>query len=153
MTTHDDFEQELTALFRQLLHAHVVQDQQVRFEIPLENFVVAFERFVVQKVTDAVKDASVVNGEAISNQLPTKTLHQVAFTDARWTDEDRIVSLADEVTSGHVEDLLSFNRRVKLEVEIVKAFLIAEGSGFGEACDAAITTHHQLVFENQFEEL
>jgi len=82
VATHDDFEQELTALFRQMLHAHVVEDQQVWFEVAIEDSIVSLEGFVVQEVANAVENAAVVNGEAVSNQLSSNALNDVTFSDA-----------------------------------------------------------------------
>ena len=79
VATHDDLEEKLAALFRQMLHAHVVEDQQVWLEISVENPVMTFEGFVVQEVTDAIEDAAVVDREAIANQLSSDTLDDVTF--------------------------------------------------------------------------
>ena len=67
VATHDDFEQKLATLLWQLLHAHVVENQQVRFEVAVENPVVTFESFVVEKVTNAVEYAAIVDSETIAN--------------------------------------------------------------------------------------
>jgi len=79
VTTHDDFEEELAALLWQLLHAHVVEDQQVGLQITVENPVMSFEGFVMEKVSNAIEDAAVVDCEAVSNELSSDTLDDVTF--------------------------------------------------------------------------
>jgi hypothetical protein len=79
VAAHDDLEVELAALFRQMLHAHVVEDQQAWLEVTVENPVMPLEGFVVQEVTNAVEDAAVVDGEAVANQLSSDALDDVTF--------------------------------------------------------------------------
>ena len=51
VTTHDDLKQIFTTTLGQLLHAHVVKNQEVRFEILGHLFVMTLERFVMQQVS------------------------------------------------------------------------------------------------------
>ena len=153
MSPHDDLEEEFAALFRQLFHAHVIEDQQVRFEVTIEDSVMTFEGFVVQEVTNTIEDASVVNREPVTDQLAADALNEMAFANSGRPDEDRVVVFAHEVTGGHVEDLFSFDRRIELEVEIVEAFLITEGRSLGASGDLAIIANDQFIGKDQFQEL
>ena len=152
MSSHDHFEQKLATLLWQLLHSHVVEDQQVGFQVPVQDSIVSVERFVVQEVTYAIEDAAIINGEAITNQLMPDALYQVTLADARWSDEDRIAMFTNEVTGRHVEDLLSFDRRVELEVEVVQLFLVTERCRLGPPGDFAIVADNQLIGQDQLQE-
>ncbi len=61
VSAHDDLEQVFTGSLRQLLHSHVVDDQQVGLQIALEEFLVSVHRLVVKEISDRIKDRSVVH--------------------------------------------------------------------------------------------
>ena len=126
----------------------------VGLQVAIQDSVVTFERFVVQEVAHAVEDAAVVDGEAIANQLPADALHQVTFSHARRTDQNRIVMLCERShrRPGR-RSACGLHRRVELEVEVVERFLIAEGGRFGAAGDLSITANDQFIFQDQFQEL
>ena len=63
MTPHDDLEQVLARALRQLLHSHVIDDQQIWLEIVLQDPLVTFHRLVVQEVADRDEDRPVVHCE------------------------------------------------------------------------------------------
>src|SRR6056297_962659 len=153
MTTHDDLEQELTALLRQLLHAHVVEDQQVRSQVAFQDSFMTLEGFIVQEVTHAVEDAAVVNRVALTDQRQTDALNQMALADTGRTEQDRITALADEVAAGQVEDLLPFDRCSELPVKILERLLVSEAGRFDAPRDLPLTTDRQLIGEDQFQEL
>ena len=68
----------------------------------------------------------------------------------RRPNENRVVMFADEVAGGEVIDPFSLHRFIKVEVEIVEAFLISKGGRFGETFDLPITADHHLIFEDEF---
>ena len=56
---HDDLEQHFAGAAGQLLHAHVIDDQQVGLQIPREHFVVFAEHLVVQEVAHHIEDRTI----------------------------------------------------------------------------------------------
>ena len=80
--THDDFEQVLTAPFRQALHAHVVDDQHVRLEVVGHHFFMTVERFVVQEVADRVEDRAIQHRVAATDQVMPDRLGEMALAGA-----------------------------------------------------------------------
>lgn len=99
----NDLKVGLAALFRQLLHAHVVENQQVRLQRTIQDSVVAFEGFVVHEAADAVEDAVVVRSEAIADELTTGTLHDVTFADSGRTNRNHDAMFAKEVARRQVD--------------------------------------------------
>jgi hypothetical protein len=61
IATHHDLEQELAAALGKLLHPEVINDQQVRFEIPRHYSLVTIHRFVMQQIPNHIEDAAVVD--------------------------------------------------------------------------------------------
>ena len=79
MSTHHDLEQKLTASLGQLLHSEVVDDQQVRFQVPPHHTVVAVHRFVMQEVADDIEDAAIQDDVSQFDQLISDALDEMAL--------------------------------------------------------------------------
>jgi len=61
MTAKDDLEKVFAAAFGELLHPHVIDDQQVRLQVIGEHGVVLVHRLRVEEVADDVEDRAVVD--------------------------------------------------------------------------------------------
>ena len=80
-------------------------------------------------------------------------LGEMAFADARWPTEQHIAFLADVVTAGQVQELLSVNLGVAAPIEVLQ--------GFGGVQRGPSQVQHQLllraalelIFKQTFEEL
>ena len=64
---------------RQLLHPHVVDDQQVGLEIPGQHLFLAVERLVVQEVADDVEDRPIQHEQPLLDGLMAEGLDQKAL--------------------------------------------------------------------------
>jgi hypothetical protein len=82
MATHSDLKQKLTALLRQLLHSQFIQNQQVRFQIAIQNSLMTFKGFVMQEVADTIEDASIVDCVTLTNQFGPSCVSEVSRTEA-----------------------------------------------------------------------
>ena len=89
----------------QLLHAHVVDDQQVGLEIAGQDLLLAAERFVVQEVADHVEDRTVQHDEAALDRLIADRLDEEALAHAGRSEEQHVAAFADEPARRQVEDL------------------------------------------------
>jgi len=56
VSPHNDLEEVFARTFRQLFHAHVVDDEHVGFEVFRQHFLLAAQRFVVQEVTHHIEN-------------------------------------------------------------------------------------------------
>jgi len=153
VATHDDLEQVLAAPLGQLLHAHVVEDQQVGLEVLGHHLVVALEGLVVEHVAHGVEDGAVEHGPAGLDQAQPDRLRQMAFSHARRTAQEHVATLTHEAAGGQVEDRLLLDRAVEVPVEIFQSLLLAERRGLGAPGDQPIVPHGQLVLKDQFQEL
>ncbi len=111
---------------RKLLHPHVVDDQQIGLEIPIQGFVLLAQVLVAQEVAGQIEDGAVQHQEAGLDGLMPDGLNQKRLADAGWTQQQHIGFLADELAAGQVVDLLALDGRVEGEVELVEVFDFAE---------------------------
>jgi hypothetical protein len=63
-----------------LLHAHVVDDEQVGLEVLGEDFVVAGEGLVVKEVAHNIEDRAVQDQAALLDGLVAERLDEMTFT-------------------------------------------------------------------------
>lgn len=133
VVAHDDLEEILARPLGQLLHAHVVDDHHVGFEIMGQHLVFATQRIVVQEVADDVEDGAVEHGEAGLDRLVADGLHEVTLDHARRPQQQHITRLANEPASSKIEYLFALDRGIEAEVEVLNRPLIAEGGSALEA--------------------
>ncbi len=62
---------------------HVINNQQIRFEVAFQDFVLTGEGFVMQKVAYDVEDGPIPNGIATFDSLVSDGLNQMALAGAR----------------------------------------------------------------------
>src|SRR3989304_1902957 len=97
----DDLEEILAGALGQLLHAHVVNDEQVRLEILAHQPVVLRERLVLQEVADDIEDRAGEYDEAQSDELLSYCLAEMTFPNT-WRAREQIVhGLAHELAGRH----------------------------------------------------
>ncbi len=78
-----------------MIHAHVIDDQQVRLEVTREGFVFAIESRFVQEVTHDIKDRTVQYREASFDCRVTNRLTNVALPSAGRPEETLVVCLSE----------------------------------------------------------
>lgn len=61
-------------------HSTLVNDEQIRFEIASQDFVVAGEGLVVEEVTDDVEDGTIQDAAALLEHLVAESLDEMAFS-------------------------------------------------------------------------
>jgi len=112
MTAHDDFEEILSGLQRELLEAHVVEDEEIGFEIAGEGLGLISDGLGLHELGDGVEDRAVEDDEAHAGRLMADALREVAFPDSRGTEEEDVAVLPDEAAGGELHDLASIDRWV-----------------------------------------
>jgi hypothetical protein len=80
-------------------------------------------------------------------------LCDVALSDTRRAEHDRIAALAHEATGRQVVDLLLLDRAVEVEIKILQRLGLAEPRRFDVPLDLSLVAHGQLVVQHQFQEL
>ena len=80
---HDDFKEVLSRPFRQLLDAHVIDDQKIGLEVFGHHVLLASERLILQEVSDRIKDRAVANCKAALDGLIANRLNQMTFSCTR----------------------------------------------------------------------
>src|ERR1700722_9741195 len=153
VTTHDDLEQILPRTLRQLFHAHVVDDQQIRLQVTGQHLVLAAQRFVVQEVADHVEDRAVQHHEARLQRLVAQRLPEKALADAWRSQQQHVPGLADKAARCQIEDLLLLDRRVERPVEVLQGLQLAKLGGLDTPPQLAIATHRQFVVQDHLQKL
>ena len=90
LAAHDDIEEVFAGLGRELLGAHVVDDEEVALEVALHGAFVLFLGSVFAQVGEDVEDGAVKDDFTGFDQLVAYGLGEVAFADSRRADEQDI---------------------------------------------------------------
>jgi hypothetical protein len=69
VSAHDDLEETFAAALGELLHAHVVDDEQVGSEVVGDHGVVLAEGFSSEEVVDDIEDGAIERGAALLIEL------------------------------------------------------------------------------------
>ena len=150
---HNNLEEVLSSMFGQLLEAHVIDDEQIGFEIMAEGFVTLLQRFLREEIGDDIKDGAVAHDEALLDGFIADGLGEVGFANAGRADEEDIGAFADEVASGQFVDLFPRYGAVKPPVKVLQRFEFGELRRAGAQFDALLMTQIDLVLEDQLQEL
>jgi len=153
VAAHDDLEEVFAGLGRELCDAHVVDDEQVAFEVALHGALVPLVKAVVAQIGQQVEDGAVEHGFAAFDQLVADGLGEVAFANARGADQKDVFGLVEEASGGQVVDLSAVDAGVEAEVEGVEGPPFPEVGDLGAPLDLALLAHVEFVLEEQFEEL
>jgi hypothetical protein len=153
VAAEDDFEETFAGAFGELLHAHVVDDEEIGLEVTCEDLVVAGEGFVVEEVADDIEDGAIEDGAALLDDVESEGLDDVTFSDAGRSEQENVAMLAEETSGGEVEDLLLGELRIEGPVEGVEGFEIAEAGGIDASLDLSIGADEEFVLEEEFKEV
>lgn len=153
VTAHDDFQEHFPGLGRQDLESHVIDDQEIGFEIAAQGAVQLFRGLIGLKLPDHVEDGAVEDLEAGFDEVVADGLNQMALAQTGWPDKQAIPALADELAGGQIVDLLSFDGGIECPIEVLQGLLIPEASGFGAFGDQALMADVDFILEDQFQEL
>jgi len=153
VAAHNDLKEVFAAFGRELLDAHIVDYEQVGFEVFAQDALVAGGVFVVAQLIDDVEDGAVEDGFAELDQLISNGLGEVAFAHSGWADEKDVLGLLEEAAGGQLVDLGFFDREVEAEVEVFEGAFVPEGGRFGAPDDAAVGAGFEFILQDQFEEL
>ena len=153
MTAHDDFEEILSGLQRELFEPHVVEDEEIGFEIAGEGLRLIADGLGLHELGDGVEDRAVEDDEAHAGRLMADTLGEVALADPRGSEEEDVAVFPDEAAGGELHDLASIDRGVEAEVEVFDRASIAEAGGLDAPGDGAIVADGELVGDDELEEL
>ena len=81
VAAHDDLEQILAGVLRQRTQAHVVDDEQIGFDVAAQDAVTLRERVLGEEVAHQIEDRAVAHHEALLDRLVADGLGQVTFAD------------------------------------------------------------------------
>jgi hypothetical protein len=107
VAAHDDFEEVFTAALGELLHAHVVDDEEVRPEIVGDHGVVLAEGFGSEEVVDDVEDGTIERGATLLDGGIADSLGEVRLAGARGSHEEHIAGIFQKLAGGQFEELLA----------------------------------------------
>ena len=100
--SHYHFKKVFAGTFRQRLDAHVVDYQQVRFEIFIHDFILPGEGFITHEVANHIEDRPVFYRVPSLDRLVTDGLCDVTFTHAGRADQQNISALTNELTGREI---------------------------------------------------
>jgi hypothetical protein len=136
-----------------LLQSHVINDEQVGFEVTAQQPVAFGEGLFRKKVGDQIEDGAIADGKSLLDGFVTDGLGEVGLADSGRTDEQHIGGLADEVAGGQFVDVFTRNRRVEPPVKVIEVLECLELGREGATGELALLSDIDLVEKNQFEEL
>lgn len=153
VAAQDDFEQEFAAAGSEGFEAHVVDDEEVGFEVAGEEAGFGGAAFAGGEVAHEVEDGAVVDAVAVADGFAPEGLGKVAFADAGRADEQDVAGFGDEVAGGELMDAVARDAGIEAEVEAVKGARFAEVGIFEAPGGGPVFAHGEFVLEEEFEEL
>jgi hypothetical protein len=94
VASHDDLEEVFAAALGELLHAHVVDDEQIRAKVAGKDGAVIAEDFLVEKVPDDVEDGAIEGGVALLDGGVADGLGEVGLAGAWGPHEEDVSGVA-----------------------------------------------------------
>jgi hypothetical protein len=153
VASHDDLEEVFSAVLGELLHAHVVDDEEIGSEVAGERGIVVFDGFFVEEVADDVEDGSVEHGSALLDGGVADGLGDVGFAGSWWSHEEDVTGIVEELAGGEFEEVSSWDAGVEVPVELIDGLQVSELRELGATVELAVVTNSELVVEDEFKEL
>jgi len=153
VATHDDLEEVFTAPLGQLLHAHVVDDQEIGTQVAGKCGVVIAEGFFVEEVSYDVEDGAIEDGSALLDGGVADRLGEMGLAGAWRAHEEDIAGVVEELAGGQLEELLARQGSIELPIELIEGLEVAEAGELGTAVDPAMITDSDFVLKDEFKEL
>lgn len=138
---------------RQGFGPHIVNDEEIGFEILGECFGMALEIFVLEEVPHHVEYGAIEHHEPGADGRQADGLSQMGFAGARRADKKHIVGLADELGGGQFVDLFFGNGGVERPIKIFECFGLEEARVFFASLHQALIADVEFVLEDEFQEL
>jgi len=149
----DDLKKVLPGPLGQLIHPHVVPDQQVGLEIPGEHLLVPAEGLVLQEVPNGIEDRAVPARVPPLDGLIPDGLHPMAVARARRAEQQQVATFPTEPAGRQVKALLPPDRRIAREVEVLQGLGLPEVGRPAASGPQAIPSDATLALAQRLNEL
>jgi len=153
VSPHDDLEEVFAAVPGELLHAHVVDDEEIGSEVAGERVVVVFDRFFVEEVADDIEDGPVEHGSPLLDGGVADGLGDVGLAGSWWSHEENVSGVVEELAGGEFEELSTWDAGVEVPVELIDGLQVSELCELGAPVELAMIADSELVLEDELEEL
>jgi len=153
VAAHDDLQDVLAGPLGQLLEAHVVDDEQVGFEVLTQGAIFLEQGFVLEEIADEIEDGSIADEQVALDRFVADRLGDVGLAQTGRAKEEDIGVLADELTGGQVEELVLGQLWVKAPVKVLEGFEGMEPSDVFAAFEMTLAADVDLVLEDELQEL
>lgn len=153
VSAHDDFQQHFARLGREDFQPHVVDQEQIWFEVSRKSSIQFGWRLIGLKFADHIEDGTIENLEAAPDGIVTNGLSQMTLAQTGRPDEQDVAALADKVPRRQLVHLLPFDRWIEGPVEVFQRFLIPEGGRLDAFADEPLVPDVEFVLKDQFQEL
>ena len=146
IAAHDDLEQVLSGVGRELAHAEIVDDEQGhRGEFVHVLFAPFVEDGVQERVDQHVR-LPIEHAGAWPNRRAPEGLHEMALAGAGGPQQQDVLAVADEARRGEFQDERAWDLGVEAEVEAVEgAVRITEASGLDASREEPILASDELI--------
>ena len=104
ITAHDDLQEDFAALNRENFESHVIDDEQVGFEIFGQQAAFTSLGLFGEEFAHEIEDGAVKNEEAGFDGLLTDGLGEMTFTHSGRTNKKHIAALTQEVAGSELID-------------------------------------------------
>jgi len=130
VAAHDDFQETLGGLGREVFHSKIVDAQEVWHEEAIQGAFGLSGRLVGLQIAHQIEHRAIQREKAGLDRRVTDCLSQTTFADAGWPEQEDIPVLADKVGSGQLVDLGAFDRGIEVPVEVIQGLELAKGRRF-----------------------
>ena len=126
VTADNDLQEALGAFGGKVLHAKIVDAEQIGFEETIQGALGFGGRSVGLQVTHQIKHRAVEHDEASFDGAITDGLGQTAFAHTGRTEQEHVPVLADKIARGQIVNLPSFDGRIEIPVEVIDGLELAD---------------------------
>ncbi len=153
VAAHDHLQQIFAGVFGEFLEPHIINDQEIGFEIFAQDLFLLVEGLLFEEVTGQIKDGAVQDVEVVLDGFVADGLGQVGFTDTGRTNKEYISAFLNELSGGQLINFFGGDAGIKSPVKVLQGFEAIKVGGFGATLQKALFAHIDFILEDEFEEL
>ena len=145
IAAHDDLEQVLGGVRRELAHTEIVDDEQGHRGELVHVLLASLVEDGVHELFDEDVRLPIEHAVALPDRREPEALHEMALAGAGGPQQQDVLALADEARRGECEDQRAWDLGVEAKVEAVEgAVRISEASGLDASREEPILASDEL---------
>ena len=145
MSPHDDLKEVLSRPLGELLHPHVVDNQEFWLQVAAQDLFILSQVFFAQEISHDIEDGPVIIDRVpLPDGLHSQGLAKMRLSNTWWFHEENVPGLFQEFAGPKFIDMAAFDAPVEAPIKILQGFQIPETSLLPSSSHEAVSPHIQL---------